>query len=250
MASVLPPNWQTDDRMDMHFIRSSDGGETWSAPHRINDDAQNRNSFQWFPMMSVSENSRIDAVWYDTRNGTGAKPYRFSQLYYSYSWDGGVTWSPNQPITPAFDTYLPYCSICAPLVPNEKMGDYTHMVSDATGAHIAYTATYNGDHDVYYLNVFPDCNNNAVSDVLDIQQRQSGDANGNHLPDTCENITVIGDIDGDKDVDQLDLNVVLAARNKPSSGGNDPRDLDKNGVINALDVRKLTLLCTRPRCAV
>jgi len=48
----------------------------------------------------------------------------------------------------------------------------------------------------------------------------------------------------------LDLNMVLAARNKPASGVNDPRDLDKNGVINALDVRKLTLLCTRPRCAV
>jgi hypothetical protein len=114
---------------------------------------------------------------------------------------------------------------------------------------VAYTATFNGEQDVYYLNVFPDCNNNRISDVLDIQNRLSGDTNRNHQPDSCENITVVGDIDGDKDVDQKDLNLVLAFRNK-RVGPNDPRDLDKNRIINASDARKLTLLCTRARCAV
>jgi hypothetical protein len=131
----------------------------------------------------------------------------------------------------------------------EKIGDYSHLVSDANGAHVAYTATFNGEQDVYYLNVFPDCNNNRISDVLDIQSRLSGDTNRNHQPDSCENITVVGDIDGDKDVDQRDLNLVLAFRNK-RVGPNDPRDLDKNRIINASDARKLTLLCTRARCAV
>jgi len=98
--------------------------------------------------------------------------------------------------------------------------------------------------------VFPDCNNNSVSDVLDIQQHRSGDTNINHIPDTCENIIVTGDLDGDRDVDQLDLKLLLTARNKPASGANDPKDLDKNGIVNALDASKLTLLCTRPRCAV
>jgi hypothetical protein len=238
LASVDPAGV---DNQDIKFIRSSDGGQTWSAPIRINNDAAHRDAYQWFAMQGVAPNSRIDAVWYDTR--ASLQP-SISQLYYAYSWDGGVTWSQNRAVTAPFSTHIGY-----PLGA-QKIGDYSHLVSDANGAHIAYTATYNGEQDVYYLNVFPDCNNNGKSDVLDIQNRVSGDTNLNHLPDSCENIAVKGDLDGDRDVDQLDLNLVIAARNQPASGINDPRDLDKNGVINALDVRKLTLLCTRSRCAV
>lgn len=238
MAPVDPAG---ADNMDVNFIRSSDGGQTWSEPVRINNDPANRNAYQWFAMQGVAPNSRIDAVWYDTRDSLSPAT---SRLYYAYSWDGGVSWSENRPVTTEFNSHIGY-----PLGA-QKLGDYSHLVSDNNGAHVAYAATYNGEQDVYYLNVFPDCNNNAVSDVVDIQQRHSGDTNANHLPDSCENISVVGDIDGDKDVDQLDLNQVLAARNKPASAPNDPRDLDGNGTINANDARKLTLLCTRPRCAV
>ena len=35
LASVLPPGRSTTDVM---FVRSTDGGQTFSAPHRINDD--------------------------------------------------------------------------------------------------------------------------------------------------------------------------------------------------------------------
>ncbi|NOT10794.1 MAG: hypothetical protein HOP23_03005 [Methylococcaceae bacterium] len=229
------------DNQDVNFIRSIDGGQSWSAPMRINTDTADRNAYQWFPMLGVAGNSRIDAVWYDTR--ASLQP-GVSQLFYSYSWDGGLTWSPNKAVTAPFSTHIGF-----PLGA-EKIGDYSHLVSDSNGAHVAYTASYNGEQDVYYLNVFPDCNDNGQSDVVDIQQRLSGDTNVNHTPDSCENIIVTGDIDGDRDVDQLDLNQVVAARNKPASGPNDPRDLDKNGAINALDARKLTLLCTRARCAV
>ncbi|MDD2761103.1 MAG: penicillin acylase family protein [Methylomonas sp.] len=59
--------------------------------------------------------------------------------------------------------------------------------------------------------------------------------------------SLAGEVDGDNDVDQADLNLLLAARNQ-TAGSNDPRDLDKNGVINVLDSRKLAQLCSRPRC--
>lgn len=242
--------WQPgDDPLDVYFVRSGDGGDTWSEPLRLNDDAPSAGAYQWFPMLGVAPNARIDAVWYDTRNSTGSIPGRMSRLYYAYSWDGGLTWSRNQPVTPVFNTHLPMLLVNGEERQGSKIGDYTQLVSDANGAHVAYTATYNGEQDVYYLKVFPDCNNNAVSDVVDIQQRQSGDTNNNHLPDACENITVIGDIDGDNDVDRLDINLLNAARNQSASGPSDPKDLDHNGVINLLDARKQILLCTRPRCA-
>lgn len=61
-------------------------------------------------------------------------------------------------------------------------------------------------------------------------------------------VPTLGDIDLDGDVDRDDLNLILAARNTPA-GPNDPRDLNRDGIINALDARQLVTLCTRPRCA-
>lgn len=55
-----------------------------------------------------------------------------------------------------------------------------------------------------------------------------------------------GDLDQDGDVDRNDLVVILAARNKPASGPNDPRDLDKDGRITVLDARILVTLFTTP----
>jgi hypothetical protein len=65
-----------------------------------------------------------------------------------------------------------------------------------------------------------------------------------------DDYTVIraGDFDGDNDVDQNDVNILLSYRNQPASVC--PKcDLDGDGMITALDARKLVLLCTRPRCA-
>lgn len=56
-----------------------------------------------------------------------------------------------------------------------------------------------------------------------------------------------GDLDGDGDIDRDDLNILLAARGDSATGPDDPRDLDGDGRISALDVRRLILLCTRGR---
>jgi len=249
LAYSLPYGWEVgNDPLDIFFVRSEDGGDNWSAPLRLNDDESSETSYQWFPMMDVASNSRIDAVWYDTRNGTGANPARLSQLFYSYSWDGGLSWSKNQAVTPAFNTHLPYRVVNGQEQQADKIGDYSHLVSDENGAHIAYAATFNGEQDVYYLNVFPDCNNNAISDVVDLTQG-SQDVDSNHIPDECEITVVVGDLDSDGDVDRDDMNIILASRNQPASGADDPKDLNHDGMITTRDARVLRGLCTRPRCA-
>ena len=56
------------------------------------------------------------------------------------------------------------------------------------------------------------------------------------------------DYNGDGAIDQLDVNVIIAANGLKVPPG-DPRDLDENGVINMNDARILTTQCTLPNCA-
>jgi hypothetical protein len=142
LASVDPSG---NDPLDVHFSRSTDGGATWSAPVRINDDPAGTNVWQWFGTMSVAPDGRIDVIWNDTRNDPGGFD---SELTYAYSLDAGTTWSANEIVSPSFDPHVGWPQ-------QDKIGDYYDMVSDSTGAHIAYSATFNGEQDVYYLHLGP-----------------------------------------------------------------------------------------------
>ena len=127
------------DPADVMFVRSVDGGISWSSPVRINDDP-GTSAYQWFGTMSVAPNGRIDVVWLDTRDNSEG---RISALYYSNSKDGGITWAPNEKLSDYFDSHLGW--------PNQnKMGDYFDMVSDSNGAYLAWAATFNGEQDVYF----------------------------------------------------------------------------------------------------
>jgi hypothetical protein len=123
------------------FSRSTDKGQTFSAPLRINDDSATQNAHHWFGTLSVAPNGRVDACWNDTRH---SPDHSTSELYYSWSDDGGLTWATNRPISPAFNQSLGY-----PM--QEKIGDYIQMVSLNEGACIAYSATFNGEEDVYFV---------------------------------------------------------------------------------------------------
>jgi len=58
------------------------------------------------------------------------------------------------------------------------------------------------------------------------------------------------DMDGDHDIDQVDLSLLEARRNQPAQGVSDPGDLDGDGWITGLDLRALAIRCTRPGCAI
>ena len=154
LASVQPTGFTTGS--DVMFVRSTDRGVTFSAPRRVNDDPINHAKWHWFGTLSAAPNGRLDAVWLDTRNAANNTA---SQLFYSYSTNGGVTWSPNVTVSTSFNPFLGY--------PNQnKMGDYINMVSDNTGADVAYAATFNGEEDIYHVRVAP-----LTSQLLNISTR-------------------------------------------------------------------------------
>ena len=150
LASVQPTGFTIGS--DLMFVRSTDGGQTFSTPRRINDDPVNQAKWHWFGTLSVAPNGRIDAVWLDTRNAANNTD---SQLFYSYSFDGGNTWSLNVAISNSFNPFEGYPQ-------QNKIGDYITIVSDNTGGNVAYAATFNfnpntGQHeeDVFYVRVSP-----------------------------------------------------------------------------------------------
>ena len=152
LASVQPPGFTTGS--DVMFVQSTNGGQTFSAPRRINDDPVNHAKWHWFGTLSVAPNGRIDVVWFDTRNAANNTD---SQLFYSYSFDGGNTWSPNVAASALFNPFLGY--------PNQnKIGDYITTVSDNSGTNVAYCATFNGEEDIYYVRVSPATARAAVID--------------------------------------------------------------------------------------
>ena len=87
-ASVDPPG---ADPMDVMFSRSTNNGQTWSPPLKINDGGSGANLWQWFGTLSVAPNGRIDVIWNDTRNNPQPGVKYWSQVYYATSGDGGLT---------------------------------------------------------------------------------------------------------------------------------------------------------------
>ncbi len=84
---------------DILYTRSTDGGATWSAPVRLNDDAGA--AHQYHPTLSVTGGAGGDAVsvtFYDRRDDAANC---LTQVYATSSSDGGLTWSANSRLTTA-----------------------------------------------------------------------------------------------------------------------------------------------------
>lgn len=72
---------------DVYIVRSTDGGDTWSQPIRVNDDNTSRHQF--FNWMTVDQATGVlYCVFYDRRNTT----LNNTDVYVARSADGGLTW--------------------------------------------------------------------------------------------------------------------------------------------------------------
>ncbi len=75
------------DEGDIFFVRSLDGGATWSRPKRLNDDETSR--LQFFPAIAVDQQGTIHVMWGDMRDDPVETRYH---IYYTRSTDKGETW--------------------------------------------------------------------------------------------------------------------------------------------------------------
>jgi len=75
---------------DICFSRSTDGGNTFSTPIRINDDPMNNGRDQWMPSICVDSYGGVNIVFCDSRNGANNDT---TEAYVARSVNGGLNWT-------------------------------------------------------------------------------------------------------------------------------------------------------------
>lgn len=73
---------------DIIMYRSTDGGLTWSAGIRVNQDALNNGKTQYLPNIHVDKYGAVDIIFYDDRTTT----IDSAGVFLARSTDGGITW--------------------------------------------------------------------------------------------------------------------------------------------------------------
>jgi hypothetical protein len=110
-------NWSDQSKgandTDIFIAKSTDGGTTWSAPIRVNNDPAGKHQF--FSWMTIDQtNGYIYVVFYDRRNYTNNN----TDVYLATSTDGGATFTNTKISTSPF---VPVSSVF--------MGDYTDITA-------------------------------------------------------------------------------------------------------------------------
>jgi hypothetical protein len=130
-------NW-TDQRngltdTDVWLSKSTDGGNTWSLPIRVNNDAPGKHNFMsWMAVDQVT--GTIYVVFYDRRNYSNQQ----TDVYLAYSTDGGITFT-NVKISDS------------PFTPNQGIffGDYINITAHNGRVRPVWTRIANGISSVW-----------------------------------------------------------------------------------------------------
>ena len=118
------------DNADVFAVRSTDQGQTWSAPQRVNDDATTTD--QWMPSVALTATGVVGVMFYDRRND----PANLNiDVYLALSRDGGATFGTNSRVT---GTSFPPAVNFDPRIATNYMGDYNQMVAAGRRFYLAW----------------------------------------------------------------------------------------------------------------
>ena len=116
---------------------SSDQGDTWTAPVRVNDDPVGNGIDQFQPWVAVDGAGRVHVAWLDRRRQNPRV-----DAYTSMSADGGQNWGPNVRITDV-------ASLPRLVSTNWHFGDYTGLAASGDSAYYVFTDARLGTQDIW-----------------------------------------------------------------------------------------------------
>ena len=90
---------------DIFLVESKDGGNTWAAPLRINNDALNNGKMQELVWADFDKNGNIGIAWRDHRNGVGTGYATASEIWGAVKWKDSTTALANFRISDTLTAY-------------------------------------------------------------------------------------------------------------------------------------------------
>ena len=153
---------------DVWLTKSTDMGETWSAPVRVNDDTAGKQQF--FTWMDIDQtNGNLFCVFYDRRNHSDNN----TDVYLAYSIDGGNTFV-NEQISES--PFLPSSGVF--------FGDYTNITVHDNVVRPIWTRLHSGQ-----LSIWTDITPFEILSSGDFEAQQVSEAI--QFPNPATNISYV-----------------------------------------------------------
>jgi len=142
---------------NVYLSNSSDKGETWSPPVRVNEATGESNVSARIPAVAVSDAGTVGVTWIDRRAAPAGK---CSNVFFAASRDGGQSFSPNVRISEA--------ATCADAKGNqlpfgdgktkvgerwEAGGDYFGLVAAGATFHSVWADTRSGAYQLWHTTI-------------------------------------------------------------------------------------------------
>ncbi|MEW6736822.1 MAG: sialidase family protein [Acidobacteriota bacterium] len=134
------------DRADIFYVRSTDGGNNFSFPVKLNNDISS--TTQFMPAIAAT-GDRLIVKWWDHRND----PINDSltDVYLTVSTDGGESFSLNRRVT---DTNWLFNKPVLGFIQRAGYhGDYDSVAIDNENYYICWSDERNGDPDIYFSKI-------------------------------------------------------------------------------------------------
>lgn len=126
---------------DVVYVKSTNGGTTWSAVTRLSHDPVGVVRDHITPVIVVGADSKVHAFWLDRR--LDASNHLFDS-WYSSSTDGGATWDPDTRVS----TVSQDLNVGFPPGSGNAAGDYWGLDTWRDTVYVAWNDTRSGDQDI------------------------------------------------------------------------------------------------------
>ena len=127
---------------DIYMSETLNGGSSWSAIVRVNDDVINNGKMQDLVWADFDTNGDLAITWRDRRNGSGAGYARASEIYAAFRPSGSSIFTPNFKISSVLETYGNLLA--------QSGNDLMSMALKNDTIHAVWGSTRDGSLDIWY----------------------------------------------------------------------------------------------------